>query len=427
MRILLSVLFILMYINAGLAQETETLPVQQTVNKSPYPDEEILNLKIDVVYLASDYLEGRQTGKRGEALAAEYIIHRFKKLGWEPKGTDGSWLQAFPFKTITNPHANPDDAPIAGTGQNVVAYLDNGAATTVVVGGHYDHLGWGGVSGSLHAHEEAIHNGADDNASGIAAMLRMAEILKDRKVGTQNNYLFIAFSGEELGLFGSKYFVNNPTIPLESINYMLNMDMVGRLNKKRVIAVNAVGTSPVWNEILPNIKRGRLNIKTTDSGIGPSDHTSFYLKDIPVLHFFTGQHRQYHKPEDDVPLINFPGLYDVSEFLLAIIEKLDDKGKIAFTETKEDETREAAAFKVTLGVMPDYVHTGTGMKIDAVIKGRVADKAGLKDGDIVLKIGDTEVKDIYGYMEGLSKFNSGDKAPVVVKRGKKEVTVEVVF
>ncbi len=420
MRILLSLSLILFFLNANLAQDAK-------INQSLYPDAEILDLKIDVVYLASDYLEGRQTGKPGEALAAEYIIHRFKKLGWTPKGADDSFLQPFPFKTITNPHANPDDAPIAGTGHNVVAYLDNGAANTVVVGGHYDHLGWGDVGGSLHAHEKAIHNGADDNASGIAAMLRMAEILAERKVGTQNNYLFIAFSGEEMGLFGSKYFVNNPTVPLASINYMLNMDMVGRLNEERVLAVNAVGTSPVWNELLPNIKRGRLKIKTTDSGIGPSDHTSFYLKDIPVLHFFTGQHRQYHKPEDDVPLINFSGIYDVSEFLMAIIEGLDTKGKIEFTKTKQTKERSAAAFKVTLGVMPDYVYSGTGMKIDAVIEGRVAHKAGLKDGDVVLKIGDTEVKDIYGYMEGLSKHKAGDKANVVVKRGKKEVTVEVTF
>jgi len=420
MRILLSFIFILIYLNTGISQELKT-------NKPLHPDAEILQLKIDVVYLASDYLEGRQTGKPGEALAAEYIIHRFKALGWTAQGTDGSFLQPFPFKTITNPHANPDDEPIAGIGHNVVAYLDNGAENTVVVGGHYDHLGWGDVGGSLHAHEKAIHNGADDNASGIAAMLRMAEVLKDRKVGTNNNYLFIAFSGEEMGLFGSKFFVNNPTIPLASINYMLNMDMVGRLNEERVIAINAVGTSPVWKEILSSIKRGGLHIKTTDSGIGPSDHTSFYLKDIPVLHFFTGQHRQYHKPEDDVPLINFSGIYDVSEYLLAIIEKLDDKGKIKFTKTRQSEERSAAAFKVTLGVMPDYVYSGTGMKIDAVIDGRVAHKAGLKDGDIVVKIGDTEVKDIYEYMEGLSKFKAGDNAPVVVKRGKKTVTVEVTF
>jgi len=420
MRFLFSFSLLLFCLNTGLAQKPK-------INQPLYPDDVFLDLKIDVVYLASDYLEGRQTGKPGEALAGEYIIHRFKELGWTPKGMDGSFLQPFPFKTITNPHANPNDAPIAGTGHNVVAYLDNGAENTVVVGGHYDHLGWGETGGSLHAHEKAIHNGADDNASGIAAMLRMAEVLKDRKVGTHNNYLFIAFSGEEMGLFGSKYFVNNPTVPLASINYMLNMDMVGRLNEERVLAINAVGTSPVWNEILSNIKRGGLKIKTTDSGIGPSDHTSFYLKDIPVLHFFTGQHQQYHKPEDDVPLINFPGIYDVSEYLLAIIEKLDNKGKIEFTKTKQSVERSAAAFKVTLGVMPDYVYSGIGMRIDAVIEGRVADKAGLKDGDIVLKIGETNVKDIYEYMEGLSKFKAGDKAPVVVKRGKKMVTKEVTF
>jgi len=397
------------------------------LNQSRYPAEQMLDMKIDVVYLASDFLEGRQTGEPGEERAAEYLVRRFKDLGLTPKGTDNNWLQPFPFKTITNPHANPDDEPIAGTGHNVLAYIDNKAATTVVIGGHYDHLGRGGAGGSLHPHKDAIHNGADDNASGMAAMLRMAKILKEKKIATNNNYLFIAFSGEELGLFGSKFFVNNPTIPLDQINYMLNMDMVGRLNKERTIVINAVGTSPEWNDMLPNIKRGNLNIKTTDSGIGPSDHTSFYLKDIPVLHFFTGQHRQYHKPEDDVYLINFPGILDVSEYLLAIIEKLDDKGKIEFTKTKTSETREATAFNVTLGVMPDYVHNGTGMRIDSVIEGRVAHKAGLKDGDVVIKIGEVEVKDIYGYMEGLSKFKAGDKTTVVVQRGDKEKKVKVTF
>lgn len=405
-----------------------SLQAQETskINESKYPADQILDLKVDVVYLASDYLEGRQTGEKGEMLAAEYIIKRFEELGLSPKGTDGKWLQPFPFKVMKNPHADPSKAPASGTGHNVVGFMDNGAENTIIIGGHYDHLGYG-QHGSLHAHGSEIHNGADDNASGIAAMLRIAEQLKDNSNAKNNNYLFIAFSGEEMGLFGSKHYAANPTIDLTKVNYLLNMDMVGRLKPERTLAVNAVGTSPVWNEILPNIKRGNMDIVTKESGIGPSDHTSFYLKDIPVLHFFTGQHREYHKPEDDVKLINFEGLYDVSEYLLGIIEAVDSKGKIAFTKTKEETQQRASAFKVTLGVMPDYVYKGEGMKIDAVIPGRVAAKAGIKDGDIVIKIGDLEIKDIYAYMKGLGMYEKGQKAKVVVKRGEEEVEVEVTF
>ena len=384
------------------------------------------DLRVDVIYLASDYLEGRMTGTRGEALAAQYIASRFEELGLKGAGDEGSYFQSFPFKELTNPHAVVQKPAREGTAKNVVALLDNGAPTTVVIGAHYDHLGKGGSgSGSLHAGTDQIHNGADDNASGVAALFNIAAQLKASKASS-NNYLFIAFSGEELGLFGSKYFAEHPTIDLKSINYMFNMDMVGRLNEEKVLAITGAGTSPIWKTQLEKIK-SPIQIKTSDSGIGPSDHTSFYTKDIPVLHFFTGQHTDYHKPSDDSHLVNYEGIQEVADFIAALIKALDDKGRLAFTKTKETEERQAASFKVTLGVMPDYVYTGEGMRIDAVIEGRTAHKAGLKDGDIVIRIGDVEVKDIYGYMEGLSKFEVGDHADVVVKRGKKEVKKKVVF
>ncbi|GJM32469.1 MAG: aminopeptidase [Saprospiraceae bacterium] len=384
---------------------------------------DLMHIKTDVVYLASDYLEGRETGKPGEMLAAEYIAFRYDQMGLKPKGKDGSWYQEFDFNYKDNPHIEKGEDR---TGRNVVGFLDNGAKNTIVIGAHYDHLGHG-IMGSLHAGEPDIHNGADDNASGVAAMLRLAKILAAGKA-KNNNYLFIAFSGEELGLFGSKNFVNAPTIDLSTVNYMLNMDMVGRLNAEKVVAINGVGTSPLWKEILPKIKVADIQIKTTDSGIGPSDHTSFYLKDIPVLHFFTGQHSDYHKPADDAALVNFPGIIDVSDFMLAIIEKLDAKGKVAFSKTKdEDPDKKVARFKVTLGVMPDYVYQGEGMRIDGVLDGRVAAKAGIKNGDVVIKMGDVEVTDMYSYMEGLSKFKTGDKTIVVVKRGEEELEFPVEF
>lgn len=363
------------------------------------------------------------TGEKGEKLAAEYIASRFEELGLEPMGKDGSWFYEFHFKYNSNPHSN--EGGIEGSGIDVVAFLDNNAPTTVIIGAHYDHLGHGLEGASLHSGEPAIHNGADDNASGVASMLYLAEYLKSSDA-KNNNYLFIGFSGEELGLFGSKHFAENPTIDLSKVNYMLNMDMVGRLNEERVLAINGVGTSPTWNEVLPRINVDGIKIKTSESGIGPSDHTSFYLKDIPVLHFFTGQHSDYHKPSDDSELVNYEGLLSISKFIAALIESLDSKGKLAFVKTKEEQ-QQAASFKVSLGVMPDYVYDGEGMRIDAVIGGKPAEKAGLQAGDVVIRIGDTNVKDIYDYMEGLSKFNKGDKATVTVKRKDKILDIQVEF
>lgn len=386
-------------------------------------DKEVLQLKVDVVYLASDYLEGRETGTQGEQLAAEYIANRYAELGLKPKGHNNTFYHSFDFTHKDNPHAAGGEDR---TGKNVVAFLDNGAATTVVIGAHYDHLGMGGF-GSRYTGEPAIHNGADDNASGVAAMLYIAEKLKGG-IAKNNNYLFIGFSGEEMGLFGSKNFVKDPTIELSSINYMLNMDMVGRLNEERVLAINGAGTSPVWKEALSQIDVDDIQPKTSDSGIGPSDHTSFYLKDIPVLHFFTGQHQDYHKPIDDAHLVNYEGIQSVSDFMLELIKMLDSKGKLEFTKTKdESEDKKVARFKVTLGVMPDYVYQGEGMRIDGVIDDRPAAKADIKDGDIVIKIGDLEVKDIYDYMEGLSKFKTGEKAIVIIKRGEEIIEKLVEF
>jgi hypothetical protein len=313
-----------------------------------------------------------------------------------------------------------------GTGHNVIGYLNNGATNTVIVGAHYDHLGFGGDE-SLYRGEPKIHNGADDNASGTAALIELARYLK--AVGSKNNnYLFIAFSGEEKGLLGSGYFVKNPTVDLSKINYMLNMDMVGRLKPEDpTLLVNGVGTSDAWKVTMSFIKVDSLKIKTTESGVGPSDHTSFYLKDIPVLHFFSGTHSDYHKPSDDEPLINYNGEFRILNYMIQLITHLDDKGKINFIKTKDDTNEEAPRFKVTLGVIPDYAFDGEGMRIDGISEGRPAAKAGLKAGDVVVAIGENKVLDMTSYMKALGKFNKGDKAEVTVLREKKEMKVEVTF
>jgi len=396
-----------------------TLSVRAQIDRST-----VHPIRVDVVYLASDYLEGRESGTDGAFLAAEYISQRMQRLGLKPGGTNGSYYQPFDFRYNTNPHASAKEGELR-TCRNVAGFLDNGAPTTVVIGAHYDHLGHG-EQGSLAPNSNEIHNGADDNASGIAALLHLAKRLKESDAKS-NNYLFIAFTGEELGLYGSKHFVNNPTLNLKQVNYMLNMDMVGRLEPSKNLAITATGTSPVWDKTFEALEGTGFNIAKSPGGIGPSDHTSFYLKDIPCLHFFTGAHDDYHKPSDDAKDVNFEGIYEIAEYMLAVIEKLDGMGELEFTKTKDNDERKAAAFKVTLGVLPDYAHADKGMRIDAVLDGRPAAEGGLEDGDVVIKIGDHDVEDIYGYMEALSKFEKGESTDVMVKRGKKKVTKKVTF
>ncbi|MFL5788769.1 MAG: M20/M25/M40 family metallo-hydrolase, partial [Flavisolibacter sp.] len=218
------------------------------------------------------------------------------------------------------------------TGNNVVGYIDNGAPTTIVLGAHFDHLGYGEDGNSREVQKKnQIHNGADDNASGTAALIELARLLKASKL-KQNNYLFIAFSGEELGLYGSKYFTEHPTVDLNSVNYMINMDMVGRLSdSSHILTVGGYGTSPSWGQIYnlsgkKKLYTGGLAFRFDSSGTGPSDYTSFYLKNIPVLFYFTGVHTDYHKPTDDADKINYTGEMNVIKHILSVIET-EDKQK----------------------------------------------------------------------------------------------------
>lgn len=312
------------------------------------------------------------------------------------------------------------------TGHNVVALLDKGASNTVVIGAHYDHLGYG-HDGSLYRGKPAIHNGADDNASGTAALIELARLLS-QPVCRNNNYLFIAFSGEEMGLLGSSHFVKNPTIDTSRISYMLNMDMIGRLKPdSKILQVLGAGTSPEWKMAFDGLMIDSITIKTSESGIGPSDHTSFYLAGIPAIHFFSGTHEDYHKPSDDEDKINYDGQVSIMKIMLEVISRLDSKGKIAFAKTQDADSRETPRFKVTLGVVPDYVYDGTGMRIDGVSDGKPASKAGLKAGDIILAIGEHKVHDMMSYMQALGKFKKGEKAIVKFKRGEEEKEAEVEF
>lgn len=388
-------------------------------------------IKEDVVFLADDKLEGRQTGTQGEVMASDYLTKRFTAIGLQPKGTEG-FLQSFSFKPKTDPHSEvvfTTNADSTITGHNVIGFIDNNAKTTIVIGAHYDHLGFGGEGSLYRGEEKAIHNGADDNASGVAVLLNLASRLKVKndqaEIKDKNNYLFIAFSGEEMGLLGSNYFSKNPTIDATAINYMINMDMVGRMKTDSTLAVYGTGTSPMFKQTL-KANNDKFKIVENESGVGPSDHTSFYLIDIPVLHFFTGQHEDYHKPGDDSEKLNYEGMNLISDYIFDIITDLDDNGELVFRKTK-NESEETPRFKVGLGVVPDYLYDGKGMRIDGTREETPAFNAGLKKGDVVLKLGDSTITDMMSYMRALSVFDKGDEAAITVKRGEETVDTKVNF
>lgn len=312
------------------------------------------------------------------------------------------------------------------TGHNVIGFINNGAANTVILGAHYDHLGYGEDHNSLYAGSTPmIHNGADDNASGTAALIELSKLLKASGL-KNNNYLFISFSGEELGLFGSKYYTEHPVIDIARSNYMINMDMVGRLNDStHGVTIGGYGTSPTWGQELAATD-SYFKINFDSSGTGPSDHTSFYRKDIPVLFFFTGAHSDYHKPSDDADKINYNGELLLLKYIYALIEKTNDKGKLVFTKTREAQQGKRS-FSVSMGIMPDYTFSGTGVRADGISEGKPAEKAGLKTGDIIIQIGEYKVPDVQGYMQVLGKFKKGDATKVTVKRGTEEKVFDVVF
>jgi len=318
--------------------------------------------------------------------------------------------------------------PQIRTGKNVVAFIDNKAAHTVVLGAHVDHLGYNQDKNALDINND-IRNGADDNASGTAALIELAKTLnKASKQGdayNKNNYLIIHFSAEELGLIGSKYWLDNPTIQT-SFNYMVNMDMVGRYDVTKKMSLGGYGTSSKWSEIISKTPTSLLY--TIDSaGTGPSDHASFYRKDMPVLFMFTGSHADYHKATDDWDKINYEGQKDILRFVQGIIQTTNTYGKLDFLKTREAAMGRSTKFTVSLGVMPDYAYTGTGLRIEGASAGKLGEKLGLKAGDILLQMGDYKFIDVTSYMTTLSKFKKGDSTFLIYKRGTEEIKVDITF
>jgi hypothetical protein len=385
----------------------------------------INSIKNHVSYLSSDKLKGRGTSSAEELIAANYLADNFLKSGLT--SFNNSYLKPFLYKKNPNPHDTSITEIKEKKGYNVVGFLNNKAPFTIVIGAHYDHLGLGHDHNSLDANPEGkIHNGADDNASGTSGVLELANYFSKNKSIEPFNFLFICFSGEELGLLGSKKWCENPDINLNNINYMINMDMIGRLNDStKKLMIYGVGTSPSFVPLLDSLKLS-FNIKKDSSGIGPSDQTSFYLKDIPVLHFFTGQHNDYHKPSDDAEKVNYKGEAEVLSYIINVIEKTFHYPKLTFSKTRNPDMGKSS-FKVTMGVMPDYTFDGLGMRIDGVTENKPAFKAGLKTGDIVIKIGEFIIKDLQTYMKALSKYEKGQTTTIEVIRNEELKAFNLTF
>jgi len=296
----------------------------------------------------------------------------------------------------------------------------------IVVGAHYDHLGWGS-SGSLYRGDSPmIHNGADDNASGVAGLLELAQYFSKHPL--KRSILFMGFAAEEMGTLGSSYWVRNPTIDLGRVDAMLNLDMIGRMiDSTRRLNVQGVGTSAAFASLLNRINETHeLNLALIQDGQGGSDHTQFYLKGIPVLFFFTDLHTDYHRPSDDFENLNLPGQLRVLRFVSDVLREIGDGDeKPAFTRVEAKEGRQMRGFNVYVGTIPDYGATADGFKISGASPGSPADKAGLKAGDMVVQFGDTKVKNIYDYMNALGLHRPDEDVAVVVRRGEETVTVTV--
>lgn len=357
-----------------------------------------------VRYLADDALGGRFSGSAGERCAGEYIAAMFASLDLEPGGEDG-FFQELPLASAAQPHAPP------GRGRNVVGILRGSDSelreTAVVVGAHYDHLGLGEFGSTGEAGE--IHNGADDNASGVAAVLAAARALRGGPRPARS-IVFIAFTGEELGLLGSAWYANHPAIPLEETVAMINLDMVGRLEDDELI-VYGMGTAPEWDEIVPaaNADVG-IPLAWEEAGFGPSDHTSFYANDIPVLHFFTNVHADYHRHTDDAEKIDAPGLRRVARLTGNVARALAERREpLAVIPGVGEQDQRASGSGAWLGTVPDFTPVDFGVLLAGVTEGSPAAGGGLARGDVLVGLGGYEIGDLQAFTDALAAYRPGDE------------------
>ena len=329
--------------------------------------------------------------------------------------------------------AESDVRHVKAPAKNVLAVLPGHgslADETVIVGAHYDHVGMGGAgSGSLAPWTTDVHNGADDNASGTAALLEVARMLNGQQNSNSRRIVFMAFTGEERGLLGSEYYIDHPVFPLEKTVAMVNMDMVGRLNENKLV-VYGTGTSTGFDPLIDRLnKKYAFDLKKDPAGEGPSDHAVFYRRKIPVFHFFTGSHNDYHRPSDDVEKINVPGMRRVAEMVAEVVNHLateSDRPDYLVVKSRAVIPRTDRP-RPSLGTIPDYTANVEGCRLESVRDDGPAARGGLKSGDIVTKIGEHRVGSVEDYDQVLRKFRPGDLVKITVKRDDKTMEFEVTF
>jgi aminopeptidase YwaD len=407
---------------AALAACGGTAAVAHT---GPAAEPDSLALRRDIEQLASPAYAGRLTGTAGNDSAAAYIARRYQTLGLTAAAP--GYEQHF----VARPPAHAAPAASLPT-QNVFALLVGRDPSLrgeyVVVGAHFDHLGTS-TEGGLDPDARAVRLGADDNASGTAAVLELARIFA--RSPARRSIIFANFSGEEQGLLGSSYFVDHSPVPIDSIDAMINFDMVGRLHDDKLI-VYGVATATELPALLDSANSGaRLKITAQGDGFGPSDHSSFYAKNVPVLHFFTDLHDDYHRATDTPEKINAAGEARVVQVAERVVRAIADRpARLTYVRVAApapmSSSRDGSGSDVYLGSIPDMASGEVpGLRLSGVRAGTPADVAGLKPGDVIVEFGGAPVKDLYEYSNALYSHKPGDEVDVVVLRAGKRVTVHV--
>ncbi len=424
--------------------------------KPAKPDVIEQNLRKHVSYLASDKLEGRRTGEKGATSAAGYVTNRFataKLKGGLIKDRKRLFLQTFPYKPRNPKGEIPADAKEVEA-YNVIGILEGTDPVlkneAIVIGAHYDHLGKGGM-GSLAANSTEIHHGADDNASGTSALIELATQFAKAK-NNKRTLIFIAFGGEEEGLLGSRHYVNNPVFPLDKTVAMINMDMVGRLKDDK-LTIGGIGTASEMKNLVTEKNPMRygsqmkkitnpdgtmvamsstfivptFTLQLNEDGFGPSDHASFYGKQIPVLFFFTGTHLDYHKPSDTFDKINYQGLRQILLYVSDILKTIDaNPTRPTYTVAKSSGAETGRrSFAVSLGTMPGYSEGTDGMVVEGVRDGTPAAKIGIKAGDKIIKLAGKDIRNVQDYTAVLSDLKADVEYEIVIKRGNETLNLKI--
>lgn len=391
-------------------------------NEPRLSDQEFLSEHLS--WLSDPERGGRLAGSPEEAEAAVYIASRFEKYGLLPAGEDETFFQHF---TLRGPVASMLGAE-ERISRNVIAAVPGKRYSDrkIIIGAHYDGQGMGGQISMDLGGEPAIHPGADDNASGTAGLLWLARHFAASPA--DHTLLFAAFSGEEMGLLGSRYYVESQRENLDRVLAMINLDMIGRLTDGN-LTLFGTGTSNVWDHILEQIVSDSLTISKVETGSGSSDHASFYDAGVPVLHYFTGVHQDYHTPADLEEKINYDGMELILNHITELIGDLDemDLSEIEFRPSTDPRPQSMRSGGVTLGVMPDYSFSGNGFRIDGVREGQPAELAGMMRGDVIIRMDETEIRDIYTYMEALQHFEPGDEILLYAIREGEEREFFIIF